>query len=604
MGNHPIVLKLNRSLLEHFRGFLDKQEAKLADTLLLATLPPPGSLGTLHLHGSGHFRLTQALQVLTTRIRELTEEQTNTNDWRSVTAVVNQALWDYVEILEESVKELFIQVEQYEMALWNTEFIDVVSAFKELLAHRIEDLIWTYKRLEEIFLTYRATCNKRKNLWVLFGKFWSRFSSILDPKILNRLFRAEESLTMQYKCLSVNYGAYQSFSAHVAAHEKKLLGFSVFKELGTDQSELLIKLHRLIKIWEENSRHEVLKGVDLVKSVKGLAKTGTFLHVFREYFNAIRQNFYTLCRLWHQNGSNAIQKELNECKAELASLGKMAGCYREMLLRSDPNPYVRTRWGMAEWVVGPEPRKTRDLLQIVSECESLNKKFDHLTNSMEKGWIPDRDIKRYALQRRIEEVLHEMGQPLSSRGLMQIKAEHLIDLIDSADELGGSLGDVHAYLRDVYLRALRLDATYHVLHDYPHFEDLLHVHQAFDGRIDDREHQERMKLFQQVIRHIQHWLKEHQVNHHTPEVEYDEAAVQETLQSWLAKIQREPASEVNRVLVTRMLLEYRSLFSAFFHQLRQSGAEGQMLRQQFHFIDTYLDTIEKRVRQQTEQVAS
>lgn len=592
-------IHLNRAELEQFRAFLDQQEAKLGNSLLMSTLPPPGHMGTIHLHGSGHFRLTQALQVLSSRIHDLREDQTELGEWKTACEIVNKALWDFLVVLEGAVSELIAHVEGSGMGGWNEEMYEVSQAFKELLGHRIEDTIWIYRRLEELFFAYRATCKKHKNLWVIFGKFLSPFSSILDKEILNHLFKAEELLSTQFKRFSVSYELYRSFQRKAEELEVKFRSFEVFNELSGAQQKQFLKLYRLICVWEENSRHEALMPQDLLAAIRGLSKPGLYALLFRDYFRNLRTALFDCSLSWQRSWDQNLKGRADGIKRELQTLGTVITRYRENLLRSDPNPYVRTRWGVSEWAVGPEPRKTRELMQMIFDVEMVMRWCDHLLGAMSRAPIGRQSIQRQLLMKKMDELLHEMGQPLSSRSIMHSKAEHLINYFEQADELGGSLGEVHGDLTDRFLKALRLDGKYQVLFDFPKFRELFTIHEGFLPALHDPVHEERMKLFKHSLHHIEHWLKEHDIKHHEREVEIDEGAIQEALQQLYSAIQRGDLPKGGSTAdYFRMVLEYRFLFSKFFHFLREFENEGKWIRKQFLFVDHYLEAAEKELRRE------
>lgn len=590
MINGFLFTKFNRAQLEQFRAYLDQQEAKLADALLLAALPAPGAI--LHLHGSGHVRLAQGVQILTTRIRELKEADTSSEEWKFAVKGTNHSLGEYVEVLQEAVKELLHQLKQMGLFSWNQDFYEIVAGFKELLSHRIEDLMWVFRRLEELFMAYRATCHKRKNTWVLFGKILRRFTTILDNKLLVKLRDADVLLNTEFKKFKSKFDAFTDFSEKEMEQETLVSRYACLIDLPPDRQSAYLKLYRMLKIWDQNEKGEaVLNQAEIAECIVNLAKAGLITSYFKDYLRVIRQRIFLLSRGWQESYDMALLIPARQLKEELSSLRQVVSTYREVLLRRDP---IKNRW----WFMGQsEHRKTRDLLQLAYEIEMVQKWVHLLLERIEKGKVEDHYFRRHALKREMDNLLHEMGQPLSSRGMLQLKAEGLIDLLAKADELGGSMGNVHEMLTDFFLKALRYDSKYQVLHDYPHFEELYAIHKGFMPTLQDSNHDKRMKLFQHVVHHVEYWVKEHAVQEHVNELEFDEVAVQEVLQQLLAAIQRkEPPQNNDWESYYQMLLEYRYLFSCFFHRLRNFEAEGKPIRLQFYFLDQYLDTIEKQLR--------
>lgn len=585
--------------LERFRSYLELQEAKLADSLLLSTMTPSGSLGVVHLHGSGHFQLTQALQILSSRIKELSEAETIPGEWKTAVNAANSALWSFLQVLEEATNELMEHVKLSKMGEWNDEFYSISLKFKELLVHRIEDTIWIYRRLEELFLSYRATCQKHRNLWVMFGKLWSPFASILDKQILNRLFKAEEMLNTHFKLFAVAYETFQGFSKKCLESEKKWGLMTCFNELSQGQQALFLKLFRFLSIREENNKKRFLEPDDLIAATKAISKSGSVTLLYRDYYKLLKSALFDLSNAFQNSLDPSYATKAKDLKKELLALGVQVSAYREILLRGDPNPYVRSRWSVTEWTLGPEPRKTKDLMQLIFDIEMVSRWYDHFIHSIEMEPIPQRSIKRSYLQKQVVEVLHEMGQPLASRNMLQAKGDRFVTLIEELDELGGSLGVRREDFADYFLKALSLDIRHLVLFDNPKFEELYYIHEGFLPTLNDLHHERRLKLFKQSLHHIYFWLKEHEVMHHEKEIDIDEGAIQEELQKLFAQIQRGEAPQ-NGVIDSyyQMLLEYRFQFSKFYYSIKKFEDDGRMVRKHFHFVDRYLESIEKLLRQE------
>lgn len=593
---------LSFAMLEQFREFLDKQEATLADALLLATIPAIDSKNQapLHLHGSGHFRLAQALQVMTARIRNLHEGKTTESEWESAVMIINKAFWSYVEVLEGAVQELFNHMDKVDLNGWSEDYYNVVTSFKELLAHRIEDLIWIFKRVEDLAIAYRLICKRQKNIWMIFGRILSRFSNALDKGILENLAKSDEVLAIRYKSFDVSYNALKVLIPEIQEKESRFAGFPVFVTLDQEQRDLIIKLYRLIALNEKNAKLKTLNQQLLVDTLRNVAKAGVVCSNFRQYLASIRKKLFEFCLIWQNEHDPLIQKPIGALEKELDFLKNQIGAYREILARSESRPYGQTRWPLTEWIVGKEPRKTRDLLHLLYQIDSLKKIFPALKHAVDRNGLQEGYLlKRSRLKRQMDDVLHEMGQPLSSRNLIQVKADRLIELLDLTDELGGSLGDVRSMITEVLLRAMHFDAKYQVLNDYPRFHEIYAIHEGLLPPLNDVEHNKRLKLFQSIFQHVEHWVRKHEVESHTNELEVDEAAIHESLQEVLGAIQRDNLSNEDKLRFDQMLLAYRYQFSQFFHFLRSFEAEGNAIRNEFTFVDHYLDTMENHLKLET-----
>lgn len=307
-----MIESINFEMLESFRDFLDKQEAKLADALLFATIPAISSATEtpLHLHGSGHFRLSQAMQVMASRIRNLHEGENTKKEWRIAVETIEKAFWDYIEILEDAVEQL-VQHMYSDVSMWSIDFYDAITGFKELLAHRIEDLTWVHRRVEELLFAYRLICNHQKNIWMIFGKILNRFMRALDKSLLTHLSRAEEKLNEKYKIFDLNYLSIKALIPEIQENETKFAQFPGFITLTQQQRNLLVRLYRLISLGNDDITQELLR-----KSINNLGNSESIGALFQDYLSEIKNK-------------GAIKKE------ELIFLKNMIRSYREIFKTSD-----------------------------------------------------------------------------------------------------------------------------------------------------------------------------------------------------------------------------------------------------------------------------
>lgn len=597
MATLPLI-KLSRAELERFRSFVETKEVKLADDLLLSILPADNVREPQLLRGSGHMRLSSALRILSKRVTHFSQEKVEPNDWKSGVIVADSALWEFTEFLEESVKEFIEQAKSLCLTEVTKEAYESIQAYHSFLHHRIEDLMWTFRKLDETFLTYRAICQKNRNWWLLFGKLFSRFSKALDQNILNHLFKAEESLSLFFKQFTLFFNAYHTILDKSKDKDRELKKQIGFQQLTDESQTLLNRLYRMLQVWDYNAKNEVIPQTEISDSIRRIGKPGSFTIAFREYYNRLKIELFELTLAWIKNRDRSALKQNLALQGELKIFENMVGNYREILLRSDPNPYVRTRFGFTEWIVGPEPRKTKDLQQIIFDIEKLQRWNRHQEDSIKN--FPEKVpyLQKLGILKEIDAILHEMGQPLISRSSLQSKAAHLIKEIKRLDELGGSYGDVRDLLNEIFLKAFRFDSKYQVLLDFPELEELYAIHIGCLYPAKDTFHEKRLKTFHQILNHFDHWLKKHETGEHHLEIESQEAALKEELQQYYASLQRRQGGAFDTEIDLQKLLELRYLFSKFFHQLRQFEAEGRTMRKQLLFIDQYLDAIEALLREE------
>jgi hypothetical protein len=195
MGGRPIdfhgILDLDLKIVEQLECYLHEKENRLAYQILHTLREESTSISQSTLHQSKVMRLADAVEAFTKHLRQQARNGSIIKEGRGETEpsikAINHALWEYTEVLEGCVIELFQQVKQLRLDKWHISLPVVVHAIKENLLHRIEDLVWGIRRLEKS-LDEKYSANK--GIW---SRFFSKEGS-LDPYILRNLQRTESFL--------------------------------------------------------------------------------------------------------------------------------------------------------------------------------------------------------------------------------------------------------------------------------------------------------------------------------------------------------------------------------------------------------------------------
>ncbi|MBA3720971.1 MAG: hypothetical protein H0W88_01050 [Parachlamydiaceae bacterium] len=272
--------------------------------------------------------------------------------------------------------------------------------------------------------------------------------------------------------------------------------------------------------------------------------------------------------------------------------------YREFMLETDPNPYVRSRWGFKEWSVAPEPEKAKALLNQIYDAEEMNRWYKDFIDALEEDPF-SQERKENQAHQEIERLLHEMGQPLISKMMMRNRVEQLLAYIKACDEVSSPHYETINYIEDVFSKALRLDWKYHLLHEFTLFKKLYNIHQGLVERVDDPAHAYRIERFNNLFDQIERWVRKGDVYSHIHEIEVDINDMKTYLQDFLAVVQRaskeksvDPFLDDTIQRFRHQLLEYRYLFGQFFNDIMSRNNEGQQLRNQFLYVDQYFETLE------------
>jgi hypothetical protein len=610
------IISLDLVLVEQLRLYLQEKESQLSQSIANAIHPLPRE-GIPPVLASGDLKLFEGVETFTKNIHKVSVSKYSVvapNDWELATRQINNALWENVEVLEGCVVELFRQLGQVGFEKWNPALLKAVEAIKDMLHIRLEELGWKIPRLESLLWDYRWICEKQDGKIVFFKKTFSFWKSILDRELMTSVKKSRKLLETGYKKFVTRYTEYEVLKIKIDNTLRKFNSYQVFKSLDEANREEFRTIYRLLKVWELNLRSKSLPPREPIRALRNAYSIEKAASVFREYSRSLRKVLFDRSRKIKAD-SNELSFDVSSrrivgdvvkgYRAEVHTLGAAIDKYREFYLRTHPNPYVRTRWGFAEWIVGPEPSQTKDLLSILYSVEELDKLYESLGLGLQKGPAAFDSLSMSRLYQDMEQTLHEMGQPLTSRMVMRARAEKLLDQIQQMDELGSFNPDVVEYVGKAFSKGLRADWQYNVFFDIPLFHQLYEIHQGILGPIEDRNHLGRKNKFRDLITQIEGWVRNRDTHRHVHEIETDMTDMKNYLQEFLAYVQRiENEKDLSKVAlkahtsdITRQLLEYRYLFGQFFHDLHQYEPEGKMIRNQFLFIDQYLESVENKLNE-------
>lgn len=608
------IIALDTPLIDLLHRYLDEKEEQLSSTILEAIPPPTVTLQppVAATSAFGHLKLADAIETLVKRNYQNSQSpypQPFHINWKNSIAKINAALWNYVETIEGCIAELFQQLEQTSIEQWHPRLSDVVSSIKEMLIHRTEDLIWGIKRLEHL-LRKAQLASETHTSWHFIKELSSLWTPLLDRSLTSNLKKSQEFLRTQHQKFAKRYKSYLKLQEQVDHSLEKFSEFHVLQSLETETQEQFKKLYQLVKLWELNHSAKSLPAKELIIALRNALSIDKATGLFKDYYTALNRSLFdkSLDFKVHSNElmddpSNklSMQEAISSCQNETRMLGATISHYREFQLSSDPDPYVRTRLGFSEWIVGPEPMQTKPLLQLGYDVESLNELYEQLSHSLRRG-IEQR-VEISDVDREIQQHVHEMGQPLATHRMMRSGAEKVLDKVQQLDELGSFEIDVIDYIGKVFSKLLRADWRYHVLHGIPLFHQLYATHQGLVKPVEDRHHNNRLTKFKKLLQQVHEWVKNNKTQMHFHDIELDMSDIKGYLQDFLGYVQRtssdpslskEKALELHRE-IAQQLLEYRYLFGNFFYQLRQHETEGQFIRKQCLFVDQYFETIEAKL---------
>lgn len=573
-SNNSGLIILNYSLVEKVKNFIKFKENQLANSLLDLLFPKNFSDPSIA-------NTSISLNAL---IRFLKEEDLKVKANKSLIFRMNQSLWQFLEILETSVKELFYEIGTLEFNKWNDELYSVITELKELFLYYLEELPILIKEIEKTLLPY----NK-------FVSFYKRYlSTFLDNSLLKNLSGTKLYLNKNFNLFLKKFNAFSEESSRIARKAKKYKGFNAFNFLDKDAKKEFLNFYKIVKLWEYNKKNEFFSKEDFRKVIKEKIPLKT-KWLLKEYFQKIQKLFFYFCEEWKLEGTVEQLEKVEFLESELKSFVTVVNQYRQLLLNTDPNPYVRSRLGFAEWIVGPEPERTQELLDIIYVAEALIRiieKFFHNTKREKEEEIPA--AKQYRIEKAIETVLHEMGQPLSSKNMMRGRVDKILQYVEDLDELGGSAGEVGPLITAILLKVFRLDWHYQTLFENAKFNEIWNIHINLEKLDRDAIHERRLEHLRKMIISIERWVTNHDSFKHLQNIETDVTDAKEQFQEYFSTVKRHilTLSGIEKVLyenqINIQILEYYELFSRFFFFLRKHEANGKIILNQFQFVDHYL----------------
>lgn len=589
-------VKLDRHLVETLGPFLEEKEAEFGQIIIKSIdnqqyennpAPTPPTEGY-------HIKLFEAVEIFGKRIKESASRGDHV-DWRQAAKEINEAGWHYLEFLEGCSVELFKQLRSVGLTQWDNELFQSVESIKIRLQHHLEDLKWALKRLENQLWKFRWDNERRLGRSVWLQKIISFGETILDKTLFYDIEKTEKYLAFQYMKFANRYGEYLNIQTKAQENAPKLDEFQGLDLLEPEERLKYKKLHDFLKFWVINQRAKAIPKAEVAATLDALMSPEKAKKTFKEYAQILNEKLFDYSRNLKQEKQDGVEVAKKYAEESLSLAATIAN-YREFLLRTDPNPYVRARWGFSEWIVGPESRQTKELLDLSYSVESLKRRFETLVANDREPTVNFDKAKN-----EINRLIHGMSQPLISRETTKSVAEKVLSQMEKLDELGATNPAVVDLIGQSLNKLLKVDWKYNVLFDIPSFHEIYNTHCSIAGHAgDERQHINRLNKLKRMTRQILGWVTAGTANHHSQEFDHDMIDIKGCLQDFLAYIQRigqekKINSEQLQSWISTMereLLELRYLFGKFFHDLQLIEPDERMTRSKFLFVDRYFEAIE------------
>lgn len=610
------IIVLDEPMAEQLGHYLEKKESLLGRQILEVMLTLE-HLPALEASASG-LRLSDAVEEFgrkVQRISQIPSDQARQPDqWKFAARQISQALWSYVEILEGCVTELFQQINQVGFEQWDVDVVRAATSIKDELAHRMDDVSWAMRRLEQQLKSYRALCEVKEKDWLGIRRLSDLFSRLLDRSLGSTVRKCHKFLHFRYRQFVERYTGYLQLYDSSEKELRQCDRYPVLASLEIGQQQKIKQLYFLLKLWEKNCRALVLPKTEPIRALRSNQTFDGAIQLFKEYVASIQRAIFDQSRMIKQEfrlmfvdkeSRQPLIDNLVNYRLELRALKNYLELYRKFHVDTDP--------GVKGWkrlfTRHPEsnmPKQFRSLHILIKDIKNLENLAEGFQSSLEKEMVEDKTLTP-KLQSDVNRHLHEMGQPLASKDLMRRNAKALLSSLENLDEIAAFDPKVVEFIGRTLCKAMCSDWKYHVLQELPSFHHVYQIHQGLFSLSGDRFHLNRLHKFQKILNRLDSWIQNHETLKHTQEVDLDVHDIKAYLQDFLAYVQRlEPEGEslweherFKRPVgeAVQALLEYLHLFGSFCSRLHRDDSEHRLVRKQLLFIDQYFEAIERRIQE-------
>ena len=538
------VDSIEKEQVGHLRRFLEERERELAGCMCHA------------------FAMEETPDTISEAFRLIERRIVQKGVWEGVIDTLNVCLWDYLSVLEGGAAELFQCVDRLLLCDWTEDHFEAILGLTETLKGHQRRLKHTIDRLEDLLWEYRWIADPEAPSNWLVRKLVRASQCLLDTDLGRNLHKSQRFLQSRYATFADRYIEYARLNRGAEEALEKIREFCIFQSLDRRAQESYLFIYRLLRIWEQDIQGKSLLLEDLGRAMKCGQSPESVLAYLQIYYRFLQDDLFSTS-IQIKQGMNIAQsvERMRAAQREHHQLERFVARFREFLLRTDPNPYVRSRWGFSEWVMGPEPEVSKKLRRLEFDLEAFDKIYELFFGALSRN----READQTALVE-IKRILHQMAQPMATRHAMQGYAENLVASLRDLDELGSARMEIIDEADEVLLMAMEGDWRYVTLWGLNDFHEIVKIHRqllersrptvamGIPGSLDNQ--------MQQIVR----WAHQGHLSKHLAELD----ALVMDWQEYLTSKSRDDRH-----------FEARYQLGRFFYDLQYFGSEGQLVRQAF-----------------------
>lgn len=607
------ILSLDEPMAHKLNLYLDRKELELSEKINETLLPfqeSPPEVGS-------SLPLNQGIEVFGRKVNQLVKQgkMITSDQWKSTLTRINELVWNHVEMLEGCIVELFQQIDQMGFEQWNEDVLGATTSIKSDLTHRIDDVIWAIRRIEQELRHYKNACGNEGVFRI--KNFFLRWTSLLDRSLQTHLKKSKKFLNFRYCKFVERYGGYLQLYESVNQSMVKFHQSVVLSSMEIHQQDKIKELNFLLKVWEDNQKSRILQRIEPVRALRNCASFENALGLFRDYTFSLREAIFNKSRLIKkqfrlvfidQSTKQPLIDNVGNYLKELHALKEFVIQYKKFHLETDPGLTGWVNWVKRGLTTAQEmtlPHQFKELDTLKKEINSLEVIAASFKSSLEKE-----SVEKGLTSQLVNEVnkhLHEMWQPLTSKNLMESHAKALLHSLEALDEIASF--DPHSvdFVCRTLCKAMCVDWKYHVLQEIPLFHQIYDIHQGIFNISYDRMHLNRLHKFQSILNKLEIWIKNDETLNQAQEMMLNINDIKSYLQDFLAYVQNLEPEEEDLLdsekferpigMATQAFLQYLYLFGKFFSHLIPENSEHRLIRKQLLFIDQYFEAIDRKLQQ-------
>lgn len=350
----------------------------------------------------------------------------------------NRVLWNGAEEAAALSRRLFEQLYVIGIFQWTPALQECVALTSAALKARVEALTKVCVNLAETLWMYDndAPLDEDPEQWFAFIRPLRREG--IDSSLNTHLEQTQQFVSSQAESYHARFTDFFHFMERASHAVDKVTEKVLCRELPDQLRAAYEHIIIGLSIWENDANAGGILLDELSRSLRKDDAVTCGYVLFHEYFKRLFDFLFATSRSLKgtvQVDFISIRQALTDAETELRELKRTVARYREFMLITDPDPYVRTRLGFKEWVVGEEPLPCRQLYALEIELESSLRLYEAMIASCSGVSCAEISAQADATKPELTEALHVLSQPTLTALPLKRHLSHISGLLMALREL-------------------------------------------------------------------------------------------------------------------------------------------------------------------------